>query len=199
MWVNLIVSLSFQLSITPKKRMDYLQEKWKVWYQSLDVNHDGKISYDDVEESRKKFTELHRLLGNKAADVEKNMEIWWKKYIFRQTIEEISESDFVKLLSDDYNKDKTVFKKEMTDCFNMIFDVIDTNKDRCISLEEFIFAFKAFGHENEELLRRSFDAYNPDKEHQVPLWQIVQSWVEFVADEDRKKPNAVKHAFDAAL
>lgn len=31
---------------------DFLVSKWKLWYKSLDVNHDGKISIEDVEESR---------------------------------------------------------------------------------------------------------------------------------------------------
>lgn len=39
--------------------MDYLTKKWKYWYSYLDVNKDGMISFDDVEECRKKFAELH--------------------------------------------------------------------------------------------------------------------------------------------
>ena len=55
---------------------DYLVKKWKAWYKSLDVNHDGKISFEDVEESRNKFTELHHLLGDKASSVKVDMEKW---------------------------------------------------------------------------------------------------------------------------
>jgi len=31
---------------------EFLVGKWKEWYKLLDVNHDGKISTEDVEESR---------------------------------------------------------------------------------------------------------------------------------------------------
>ncbi|KAJ8313956.1 hypothetical protein KUTeg_008517 [Tegillarca granosa] len=59
--------------------MDYLKGKWQTWYKSLDVNHDGTVSMEDVEESRNKFTELHHLLGDKAQGVKTDMEQWWKK------------------------------------------------------------------------------------------------------------------------
>jgi len=39
-------------SIADKMANEYIVAKWKLWYKSLDVNHDGKISIEDVEESR---------------------------------------------------------------------------------------------------------------------------------------------------
>jgi hypothetical protein len=63
--------------------LDYLTQKWKLWYKSLDVNHDGTISMADVEESRSKFTNLHHLLGDKADSVKSDMEKWWNKYILK--------------------------------------------------------------------------------------------------------------------
>ena len=29
---------------------DYMIAKWKIWYKALDVNQDGKISIEDVNE-----------------------------------------------------------------------------------------------------------------------------------------------------
>ena len=44
--------------------------------------------------------------------------------------------------------------------FIISFDVIDTNKDRSISEEEFLIAFKAYGHENVALDTKFFNSYN---------------------------------------
>ena len=176
---------------------DYLISKWKIWYKSLDVNHDGKISIEDVEESRDKFSDLHKLDPAKAKLVKDNFGGWWNTYIFRGQTGEISEDDFVKSLSNDYAKDKAAFRKNMEKCFDLFFDVIDTNKDRSISEDEFLIAFKAYGHEQVAADQKFFKAYCP-ADGLVPLRQIVDSWICFVCDD--AKPSAgevVKSAFEA--
>lgn len=177
--------------------MDYLTKKWRIWYNSLDVNHDGKISIEDVEESRNKFTNLHELVGDKAKGVQVNFEEWWNKYIFRSEAgKEISENEFVQKLTEAYKKDKAAFKKEMQACFDCIFEVIDTNKDRTIDQDEFVFAFKAFGHENEPLVRKAFSLYNVDTANKVvPLKDIVSEWVKFVTEEDSNVKDIIMEAF----
>ena len=178
---------------------DYLVAKWKIWYTSLDVNHDGKISIEDVVESRDKFADLHQLDPAKAKLVSENFEGWWNTYIFCGKQGEISESDFVGSLSAEYAKDKAAFRQHMDKCFNSLFDVIDTNKDRSISEEEFLIAFKAYGHENVALDTKFFKAYNPE-DGLVPLRQIVDSWICFVCDD--AAPSAgevVKTAFEAGV
>lgn len=179
--------------------MDYLVSKWKLWFHSLDVNHDGKISFEDVEESRNKFTDLHKLIGEKATGVKVDMEAWWNKYIFKEAEgAELSEDMFIEQNMNSYKKDSAAFTKEITECFNMIFDVIDTNKDRTIELNEFIYAFKAFGHENEGLVKKAYELMKPTKEG-IPLCDIVQAWVNFVTNPDSSKPDVIKQAFDAGV
>ncbi|XP_060076788.1 sarcoplasmic calcium-binding protein-like [Ylistrum balloti] len=175
---------------------DFLNNKWKIWYKSLDVNHDGKISIEDVEESRNKFTDLHQLVGDKSSGVKVDMEKWWNTYIFPSAGAEVSESDFLSFLGGQYSKDKAGFVKNMTDCFNTIFDVIDTNKDRSIDLNEFIYAFKAFGHENEDVVRKAFALFKPT-DNTVPLRTVVDAWISFVTCEDESKADIIKKAFES--
>jgi len=177
---------------------DYLVAKWKLWYKSLDVNHDGKISIEDVEESRSKFSDMHKLDAEKAKQVQENFTKWWNEFVFRGKTGEIEESEFVSALNDDFTKDKAKFVEEMTRCFNVFFDVIDTNKDRSISEEEFLIAFKAYGHENVALDTKFFQAYNP-KDGLVSLREIVDSWIDFVTGEDAAKGSIVKTAFESGV
>ncbi|KAK3578742.1 hypothetical protein CHS0354_010123 [Potamilus streckersoni] len=178
--------------------MDYLITKWKIWYNSLDVNHDGTISMEDVEESRQKFTSLHHLAADQGKKVEKNFEEWWNKYIFRGKTGNISQDEFVDALKKQFSADKAKFVNEMTECFNTFFDVIDTNKDRSISEDEFLIAFKAYGHENVALDSKFFQAYNPI-DGLVPLRKIVESWIQFVTSEDSSITDVVKNAFEAGV
>ncbi|KAH3706228.1 sarcoplasmic calcium-binding protein-like isoform X3 [Dreissena polymorpha] len=177
---------------------EFLVSKWKIWYKSLDVNHDGKITFADVEESRSKFSELHHLPEEQKKQVMKNLEQWWNEFIFRGKTGEISESEFIKMLSKEFSADKAKFKKSMEKCFNILFDVIDTNKDRSISEDEFLIAFKAYGHENVALDTNFFKAYKPI-DGLVPFKEIVNSWIEFATSEDKTKPDIVKTAFEAGV
>ena len=125
-------------------------------------------------------------------DVEK----WWKDFIFRrQDVSkdtEISEAQFVDMLNGELKKDKAAFKKSMEDCFSVIFDVMDTNRDRSISEDEFVIAVKAYGHENIALDTKFFKAFNPDKDGLVPVNIIVQSMVDFVISDDANEKGLVK-------
>ncbi|XP_045168191.1 sarcoplasmic calcium-binding protein-like isoform X2 [Mercenaria mercenaria] len=178
---------------------DYLVAKWKLWYKSLDVNHDGKISIEDVEESRAKFSDLHKLDAEKSKQVQDNFTKWWNEFVFRGKTGEISETEFIDALNNDLKADSAKFKADMDRCFNIFFDVIDTNKDRSISEEEFLIAFKAYGHENVALDTKFFQAYNP-KDGLVSLREIVDSWIDFVTGDDSSKSGSiVKTAFESGV
>lgn len=176
---------------------EFLNSKWKVWYKSLDVNHDGKISIEDVEESRTKFTDLHKLGGDKSKGVHVDMQKWWDTYIFITPGAEVSEEDFLANLGGQHKKDKAAFVKTMTACFDMIFDVIDTNKDRSIDVNEFVYAFQAFGHENEDVLRKAFAMFKPSSNDDVPLRTVVNAWISFVTCEDSSQADIIKAAFES--
>lgn len=179
--------------------MDYLTKKWKYWYSYLDVNKDGMISFDDVEDCRKKFAELHGLKEDKAKTVKVDIENWWNKYIFRSGAgKELSEKDFLEILTVDYKKDKAKFKKSIEECFTEVFKVIDIDKDRTIDLDEFLYAFRAFGHDDNAILTTVFKSYKATND-KVPMKQLVDSWVQFVCDEDSKKKDVLKEAFEKGM
>ena len=147
---------------------------------------------------REKFSELHQLDAEKKKLVMANFEKWWNEYVFRGKTGEISESQFVDALQEDYKASKDKFYNKMQSCFDTIFDVIDTNKDRSISEEEFLIAFKAYGHEHVALDKKFFQAYHP-KDGLVPMRDIVASWVDFATSTDASKESVVKTAFEAGV
>lgn len=178
--------------------MDFMTHKWKLWYRSLDVNHDGVISYADVEESRSKFTNLHKILGDKAENIKLDMEKWWLEYILPSKTDELPLEKFVDKNKTEYSADKKAYTDKMTKCFNELFDVIDTNKDRSIELSEYIIAFQAFGHENEKLVSKSFELMNPQN-GLIPLKDIVNAWIQFTTSDDPHKKDVVKESFEEGV
>lgn len=141
---------------------------------------------------------MHKLDAEKRKQVEANFTQWWNDYVFRNKTGEISEQEFVDALNKDFSADKAKFKEQMSMCFNTFFDVIDTNKDRSISDDEFLIAFKAYGHENVALDNKFFQAYKPEN-GLVRLGTIVDSWIDFVTGEDAGKESIVKTAFESGV
>ncbi|XP_045169668.2 sarcoplasmic calcium-binding protein-like [Mercenaria mercenaria] len=211
--ISLILGLSSVLSSVepshmgrrhePSRRVtmydnDFLITKWKIWYKSLDVNHDGTISIDDVEESRIRFSELHRLEADEKKFAMDSLQIWWNEFIFRRQTGEISEQQFVDSLSQEFMADQAKFCTEMLKWFGMIFAVIDTNKDLSISEDEFLIALNAYGHGDVALNLKFFKAYKPT-DGLIHLRDIVISWVDFVASTNNSAISIVKEAFEAGV
>lgn len=139
---------------------------------------------------------MHHLDTEKGKIVKENFTKWWEEFVFRGRKGDILEQDFVDGLKVDFNADKDKFKKEMDRCFNLVFSAVDVNEDKSISKEEFLIAFKSYGHEKVAMDDSVFAAYNP-KDGLVPLRVVVDSWIDFVTSTDETKSNIVKTAFEA--
>lgn len=119
-----------------------------------------------------------------------NFTKWWNDYIFCGKTGDISEADFLNTMKAEYKVDKKKFQEKMAKCMDSIFDVIDTNKDRSISLEEFNISFQAYGQEKIAGDDKFFNAFNP-KDGLVPLRDLSEAWVDFLTNDDSSKANPV--------
>ena len=146
---------------------------------ALDLNHDDKLTTEDAVDSRDTFNDLHNLNADETKLTTETIDGWWNDFIFRNSQKDISKSEFIRSLKAEDKNDRKTFRKRMQRGFNALFDIIDTNKDRAISEDEFSIAFKAFGIENRIDF---FQAYSP-KDGSVRLSKIVNSWICFVSDE----------------
>jgi Ca2+-binding EF-hand superfamily protein len=169
-----------------------------MWYKSVDVNHNGVVSLEDMKECGENFTELHHFLGNKADSVTSDIDAWWRSYILPCFYGSVSEEQFLFRLSAYRNKHKATFEAEMKRCFNEIFVVFDTNKNGVIEFSEFTTAYKAYGHENESLLTNAFNHIKGTNDV-IHIRDIVSIWVQFVTNDDSSKPDDVSEAFELGL
>ncbi|XP_045167810.2 sarcoplasmic calcium-binding protein-like [Mercenaria mercenaria] len=117
---------------------------WKKWFTFLDFNRDGTITNTDMEDSRIRFFKL-RLPD---ADLEKKIEQWWIKNIFRGSTDAISEQKFLDGLRKKYMKDKAKFNDKMQQWLDEMFLLFDNDRDMSISEEEYFTAYKGYGLEN---------------------------------------------------
>jgi Ca2+-binding EF-hand superfamily protein len=119
---------------------------------------------------------------------------WWSEYVLWGK-SEMTESDFIELMSNAWKADKQKFIERMQTCMDMICNIVDTNKDGDISLEEFNIILKSAGHNDKSLDEKFFENYHP-VDGKVPIKVISDSWVHFVTCEDSEKPDIVKVAFE---
>ncbi|CAC5424797.1 Sarcoplasmic calcium-binding protein [Mytilus coruscus] len=175
--------------------MDYLKKKWALWYRSLDVNHDGSVSFDDVKECQRKFVELNQLTSEKIEQIRADVEKWWTTFILPSKDATVTMENFLEKLAEEYKSDKGAFVQKMNTCFSTILNVFDTNADREISVEELIISFKAFGQDNEKLIRQNFVLMEP-KNETVPLQQVVNAWVQFTTCADETKKDVIRDSFE---
>ncbi|CAG2210116.1 Sarcoplasmic calcium-binding protein [Mytilus edulis] len=175
--------------------MDYLKRKWTLWYKSLDVNHDGSVSFDDAQECQRKFLEMNQLTSEKTEQVRADVEKWWTTFILPSKDATVTLEIFLERLEDEYKSDREAFVQKMNTCFSTIFNVFDTNADREISVDEQIMYFKAFGQDNEKPFRQAFVLMEP-KNDTIPLQQVVNAWVQFTTCDDETKKDVIKESFE---
>ncbi|XP_045169497.2 sarcoplasmic calcium-binding protein-like [Mercenaria mercenaria] len=173
---------------------DYLISKWKLWYTWFDINNDGKVDFEDAEAERSKFSKLHHLSDEEKKSVMEEFGNWWKEYILWGQAE-MTEPKFVELMNDAYKADKAKFLERMQTCFDKICNIVDTNNDGDISLEEFNIIMRSAGHKDKSLDEKFFENYKP-VDGKVPIKVISDSWVQFTTCEDSTKHDLVKAAFE---
>lgn len=177
--------------------MDYLKAKWTVWFKSLDADHDDKITLEDMQISAKKFEEIRKLIGDKGSvdGAEFDNTKWWNDYIFRKGPGvSMTKDEFVESLAEAYQKDKAAFRQEMERCFGDIAKFVTENMDRPIQEQEFAFGFKVFGQEDAGQVAKAFQLFMATH-GQPSVQQIVDAWVQFIADDDQSKQDMIKEAF----
>lgn len=175
--------------------MDYLLKKWTAWYGTLDVSHDGCLSFDDAEECQNKFLEVNGISGDKATQIKGEIEKWWTTYVLPSKDASVTLEQFLGKQKDEYSADAEGYAKRMTDCFTEIFDVLDVNKDGEMSVDELVNAYKSFGNDNEKLVRQNF-AFLEQKNESLPLKDIVNAWVQFTTCNDPSKKDVVRDSLD---
>lgn len=189
-YASLSITIYFLLQLL---NMDFLKQKWSYWFSTLDVNHDGMITRADVDQTLRDFPKVEGLTAEEGRLAAKTIEHWWNTYILKGR-NKVTEEDFINDLEEQYTEDKEKFKKTIRTLADEIIDVVDTDKTKQISLDNFVKVFKVWGHDNEALLRKSFELYKP-QHGMVSIEEYTNDWVLFVTNEDPSKPDVVLNTY----
>ncbi|XP_063421737.1 sarcoplasmic calcium-binding protein-like [Mytilus trossulus] len=198
------------ISITPEKTtplqtkptpvvtgIEFLKEKWNIWYRTLDVNHDGVITRADVDYTLKKFPLVEGISKSKGKLECAKIEAWWEKYILKGN-NKITKVDLLKDLEKGYTENKKNFIAKMKALCEDIICILDTDKTKMISLDNYVKAYKVYGHDNEALIRKAFGLYKPSH-GMVPIQEHIEDWLLFLTNDDPSKKDVVYETYKAGL
>lgn len=177
--------------------MDFLKTKWSYWFTLLDVNNDGLITREDVCQTARDFSveeHLDEASGKLAA---KKISQWWEKYILKDKAS-LTKEDFLHRLENEYTDNQENFIAQMKAVIKDISEIVDADKTKSITLDNYVKAFKVWGHENETLLERSFKLYNPIN-GAIPINQYEDDWVAFYSSADSSNTGPVLESFESGF
>ncbi|CAG2248785.1 unnamed protein product [Mytilus edulis] len=165
------------------KKMDFLKTKWSYWFTLLDVNHDGLITRDDVGQTAGDFPVEENLDETSGKLAAKKILQWWEKYILKEK---------------EYTDDQEKFVTEMKAVIKDVAEIVDADKTESITLDNYIKAFKVWGHEDEAKLQKSFELYKPTN-GAIPVKQYEADWVTFYSSTDSANPDPVLKSYEAGF
>lgn len=177
----------------------FLTSKWKTWFRSLDINADGAITPLDLEINTRRFIDVQKLPPDEAKSLAQLNTIRWDAFIFRgMKNPTITEADFIKHLTDSYEKDPEELKKFFHHASVSLFQFADVNKDGMMSVTDLGNLFKAYGTNNKVFVRKLHRNLRPNDKNLVSIKTASEEYVDYLIGDDEKKYNAIWDAYEEA-
>ncbi|XP_060590846.1 sarcoplasmic calcium-binding protein-like [Ruditapes philippinarum] len=176
---------------------DYIINKWKLWFRSIDIKRKGTISRADVKQEEDTLATLSHLDDDRRKQLQVNLDKIWDDIVFRGK-EPINEQTFVAMNIQDYTTNKQKFVEEVRKAYTAFFNLVDVSGEGSVSEEEFVNMMKACSHNNNALNKKFFEDYNP-VDGKIACSVLVDSWVQFTSCDDSSKTDLIKEAIEGGI
>lgn len=177
--------------------LDLLQEKWRVWFKMLDVNHDGSLTLEDWTQGAETLIREHNL-NEKHAEVAMASYHRLGALLLGESMKDkkaVTVDQFVDNLTSFYKEDSQKAEKYIFSVIRQLFLVTDVNRDALISQEEFSIMMKSFGIKPEKS-RQFYEELPRFQSNKVPMQDAINWWVDLWFGTDASKWQAIKPMFD---
>ena len=170
------------MSLTEQQKA-FLQRKWKTYFVQQDVTKNGYLSFEDFEETGKRFVEYDNLDEKKGKEIAKRLTDVMINYGLKGRGDKMSLEQFLAKQME-IRADPRV-KEIIKTNLDMMFDVVDTNGDGTISLKEYQVFFKCLGID-ESNAKPSFDGIDTSRNGVISKAEYLAAAVEFLHGLDQK-------------
>ncbi|XP_053374766.1 sarcoplasmic calcium-binding protein-like [Mercenaria mercenaria] len=177
---------------------DYLKYKWRLWFQAIDVRHDGKIHMEDKLEEGERFVECNQLDNRQKKKLQDNLNKIYNEYVFRGKRSAITEQQFVDMHNKDFKTDKKAFAEKMRKCGDVIYAIYDINGKGFLTEEEFVHVATSGSYEYIDQVKAVFQS-KKTVGGKVSVKVLTEAWVHFTTCEDSSKLDIIKLGLESSL
>lgn len=178
---------------------EFLKNKWKLWFRTLDVKGTGKFSKDDEHMAEERYTGLIQTDPARKAKVIKELQELTDEYYFGGKQDSITQQEFVDMQNEYYKAGKDSFIERMKNCFKKEIGIFDINGDGMMTRDSFVKASMGTGQDNTDLLNKFFQSLNPNADEKVPCKVLIDAWVFFTTNEDESVKDVIKESLEERL
>jgi len=151
----------------------------------MDSDGDGVLTAKDFQLIAENLIKAGNLTGASADRIRDLQSEVWTKYFQQGT--GVAEANFEEFIASSKSEGKAALKAIAVEELNLIFDVIDTNQDGRIQLNEFITSFHIYGI-NEEIAKQAFSGLDINKDGELSRDEFVSAGVDYFLLEEPSYP-----------
>ena len=175
-----------------------MEEKWRNFFNLLDIDKDGKLSSKDRDSCKEAFAKLPSV----DADATRNdLDLFWSKVMFLDGAPdwttEITEDDFVKGLTDAFKADKNKLSGTIKSALTHLMNAADLNKDGVFTFDKFFQFHVGFNLPIAIVVKTTFNFIGPKADGTCSFDQVYGFYVELFIGEDVAKFEDFKSAYRA--
>jgi len=164
---------------------DFWERKMRTTFRVFDYNRDGVLTRQDYEDMAEHFINAGQLTGDKADQLrQKFTQLYEKLSEESGNPEQITEDAYV---AGRRKCGKTYLTTATGAMGSATFDLIDTNGDGVIELEEFKI-FHQWAKLEGKVTEDTFKALDVDGDGKVSLEEFVTAFVDFTTSDDETSP-----------
>jgi len=163
----------------------FFERKWLKFFSVLDTDKDGVVTKKDHELMGERFAEASHVDDARKAEIKHQFPSIWEKVIEADgKTQAITPKYFISLLSKQGLHGLTTLYQGVAD---LMFRVIDTDKDGFIQVAELQSFFKLFCNDEKEATR-AFEIIDSNKDGKISNEEFSTAFMEFLTGEDQQSP-----------
>jgi len=164
---------------------EHWTRKFKTFFKRFDIDGDGVLTEKDCKIVAEKIIEAAKLTGERADELRSKISEIWVKYF--QPMAECDGATYEEIVANAKKYGKADIRKTSVGQFNLLFDVVDTNKDGMIELEEFTNYFNIVGV-SEVFAKTAFEGLDTNHDGVLSREEFVTAGLDFFLLEEPSLP-----------
>jgi len=166
---------------TPKEAVagsEFWDNKMKMFFKRLDFNRNGELTYEDYRLRADRFIELGKLPEQRAREVrDKYLQVWTENFEQKTKLKRIDQQAFLEIFRGEEGKEALL--RAVDQSLRLGFDIVDSNADGVIQLEEFTRFYWAYGF-TEDVAKTAFEALDTNGDGLLSIDEYMSAAHEFV-------------------